>query len=103
MGLMKQARDLQQKMAEAQAKLDSHEVTGESGAGMVRVTLTAKGEARAVKIDPSLFDKEAPEMLEDLILAAHADARRKAEEAARKIMAEAAGGLQLPPGLIPGM
>jgi DNA-binding YbaB/EbfC family protein len=99
MGLMKQAQEMQQKMSEAQARLDETEVTGESAAGMVRVTLTAKGDMRGVQIDKSMMDPEEPEILEDLIVAAHNDARRKAEEAQREVMKEAAGGLQLPPGV----
>lgn len=99
MGLMKQAQEMQQKMSEAQARLDETEVTGESAAGMVRVTLTAKGDMRRVQIDRSMMDPEEPEILEDLIVAAHNDARRKAEEAQREVMKEAAGGLQLPPGV----
>lgn len=99
MGLMKQAQEMQQKMSEAQGRLDETEVTGESGAGMVRVTLTAKGDMRSVSIDKSMMDPQEPEILEDLIVAAHNDARRKAEDAQREVMKEAAGGLQLPPGV----
>ena len=97
--MMKQAQEMQQKMSEAQARLDETEVTGESGAGMVRVTLTAKGDMRSVSIDKSMMDPQEPEILEDLIVAAHNDARRKAEDAQREVMKEAAGGLQLPPGV----
>ena len=99
MGLMKQAQEMQQKMADVQASLDTVEVTGEAGAGLVRVTLTAKGEARKVSIDKSLIDPEEPEMLEDLILAAHNAARRKAELKTQEVMKEATSGLQRPPGV----
>lgn len=102
-GLMKQAQDMQKKMTEAQARLDEMEVEGAAGAGLVRVVLTGKGEPKAVKIDPSLIDPAEPEIMEDLILAALTDAKRKADDAAQKVMAEAAGGLGLPGGLgIPG-
>ncbi|OLF81400.1 nucleoid-associated protein [Maricaulis sp. W15] len=99
MGLMKQAQAMQEKMTEAQARLDETEVTGEAGAGMVRVTLTAKGDMVSVKVDPGVIDPSEPEILEDLVKAAHADARRKGEAAQQEIMKEAAGGLQLPPGM----
>lgn len=97
-GLMKQAQEMQKKMGEAQSRLDQLEVTGESGAGLIKVTLTAKGEPRRVSIDPSLVDPSEPEILEDLILAALADARRKADEAQARVLRDAAGGLGLPPG-----
>ena len=99
MGLMKQAQAMQQKMTEAQARLDETEVTGEAGAGLVSVLMTAKGELRKVSIDKSLLDPEEPEIVEDLVLAAHADARRKADAAQQEIMKDAAGGLDLPPGM----
>ncbi|WP_300544821.1 YbaB/EbfC family nucleoid-associated protein [Maricaulis sp.] len=99
MGLMKQAQAMQQKMADAQAKLDAEEVTGESGAGLLRVTMTAKGDLKRVDIDKSLIDPDEPEILEDLILAAHNDARRKAEVRQQEILKDAAGGLDLPPGM----
>ncbi|MGY6662442.1 MAG: YbaB/EbfC family nucleoid-associated protein [Glycocaulis sp.] len=97
-GLMKQAQEMQKKMGEAQARLDAVEVTGEAGAGLVKITTTAKGEPRKVSIDPSLIDPSEPEILEDLFLAALADAKRKADEAQAKVLREAAGGLGLPPG-----
>ncbi len=99
MGLMKQAQAMQEKMAEAQAKLDETEVTGEAGAGLVKVTLTAKGDARGVSIGKRLLDPEEPEIVEDLIVAAHADARRKGEAGQQEVLKDAAGGLQLPPGM----
>jgi len=99
MALMKQAQAMQKQMQEAQQKLDDTEVTGEAGAGLVSVTLTAKGDARAISIDPSLLNPEEPEIVEDLVMAAHNEARRKAEALQQDIMKEAAGGLQLPPGM----
>jgi DNA-binding YbaB/EbfC family protein len=99
MGLMKQAQAMQEKMAAAQAQLDEVEVTGESGAGLVTLVMTAKGDLKKVNIDKGLMDPEEPEILEDLLMAAHNDARRKAEEKQQEILREAAGGLQLPPGM----
>lgn len=99
MGLMKQAQAMQEKMVEAQARLGETEVTGEAGAGLVKVVLTAKGDMVSIDVDKSLLDPEEPEILEDLLKAAHADARRKGDAAQQEIMKEAAGGLQMPPGL----
>ena len=99
MGLMKQAQAMQEKMVEAQARLGETEVTGEAGAGLVKVVLTAKGDMVSIDVDKSLLDPEEPEILEDLLKAAHADARRKGDAAQQEIMKEAAGGLQMPPGM----
>ena len=99
MGLMKQAQAMQEKMVEAQALLGETEVTGEAGAGLVKVVLTAKGDMVSIDVDKSLLDPEEPEILEDLLKAAHADARRKGDAAQQEIMKEAAGGLQMPPGM----
>ena len=99
MGLMKQAQAMQNKMAEVQAELDNVLVEGRSGAGMVVVTLTAKGALKGIKIDPSLLKPEEAEMVEDLIVAAHEEARRKAEEAMAEKMKSVTAGLPLPPGL----
>ncbi|MGX6646676.1 YbaB/EbfC family nucleoid-associated protein [Maricaulaceae bacterium MS644] len=98
-GLMKQAQEMQKRMSEAQARLEDMEVTGEAGAGMVKITLTAKGEMRGVSIDPAAIDKDEAEMLEDLIKAAHADAKRKADDAQAKVLSEATKGMGLPPGI----
>ncbi len=98
-GLMKQASQMQSKMAEMQAKLDATEVEGEAGAGMVRVTLSGKSELKRVKLDPKLLDPAEAEMLEDLIVAAHADAKRKVEAIMADEMKTATGGLDLPGGL----
>lgn len=96
--LMKQAKQMQERMERLQAELEAMEVTGESGGGMVRVTMTAKGHLRGLKLDPSLVDPDDPEMLEDLIIAAHNDARVRAEALSAEKMAELTGGLPLPPG-----
>ncbi len=97
--MMKQAQQAQQKMQEMQAKIAQQEVTGQSGAGMVQVTMTGGGEMRQIKIDPSLVSPQEVEVLEDLIVAACNDARGKAEAAQQKAMAEAMGGMGLPPGM----
>jgi DNA-binding YbaB/EbfC family protein len=97
--LMKQAQQMQARMEEMQAKLAAAEITGQSGGGMVSVTLTGKGAAKSVKIDPSLIDPQDPEVLEDLIVAAINDARVKLDIFTQEKMAEVTGGLQLPGGL----
>ncbi len=97
--MMKQAQQMQNMMAEMQAKLDATEITGKSGAGMVEVTLTGKGAARSVKIDPSLASADEVEVLEDLICAAINDARAKLDEHVAEEMAKVTGGLKLPPGM----
>jgi hypothetical protein len=97
-GLMKQAQQMQDKMAEMQSRLEAMELDGESGAGMVRVTLTGKGEMKRIKIDPKIADPADTEMLEDLIVAAHRDAKSKLEAATAAEMQKISGGLQLPPG-----
>src|SRR3954467_6823824 len=99
LGMMKQAAQLQTKMQELQAELDRIEVEGAAGGGMVTVKLSAKGEMRGVKIDPSLMKPEETEILEDLLVAAHADARRKADEVMQDKMKALTGGMPLPPGL----
>ncbi len=98
-GLMKQASQMQAKMAEMQARLESLEVQGVAGAGMVSITLSGKSELKRVKIDPKLADPAETEMLEDLIVAAHADAKRKLEAVTADEMQKVTGGLQLPPGM----
>ncbi|MGE0564381.1 MAG: YbaB/EbfC family nucleoid-associated protein [Pseudolabrys sp.] len=99
MGMMKQAAQLQQKMQELQAELDQIEVEGTAGGGMMTVRLTAKGELKAVNADPSLYKPDEKEIFEDLLVAAHADARRKAEEVMQEKMKALTGGLPLPPGM----
>ena len=99
MKMMKQAQELQGRMQQLQEELASLQIEGQSGAGLVRVTLNGKMEPRAVKIDPSLIRPEDAEMLEDLILAAFQDAKGKVEAALQAKMQEVTGGLPLPPGL----
>jgi nucleoid-associated protein EbfC len=99
MGLMKQAAQLQSKMQALQAELDAIQVEGSAGGGMVTVTLSAKGDLKGVKIDDSLLKASEKEILEDLLVAAHADARRKAEGVMQEKMKAVTGGLPLPPGM----
>ncbi len=99
LGMMKQAAQLQSKMKALQDELDTIEVEGLSGGGLVSVRMTAKGEVKAVKIDPSLIKADEGEILEDLLVTAHNDARRKAETAMQEKMQALTGGLGLPPGL----
>ena len=99
LGLMKQATQLQTKMQEMQAELDQITVEGVAGGGMVAVTLSAKGDLKGVRIDPSLIKPDEKEIIEDLIVAAHADARRKAETVMKEKMQGLTGGLPLPPGM----
>lgn len=98
-GLMKQASEMQKKMETMQAELDALRVEGSAGAGMVRVVLSGKGQMLGVAIDPKLANPDEMEMLQDLIVAAHADAKRKSEAAAAERMQAVTGGLQLPPGM----
>jgi DNA-binding YbaB/EbfC family protein len=98
-GLMKQASQMQAKMADMQARVEAMTAEGQSGAGMVVVTLSGKGDLRGVKIDPKLADPDEMEMLQDLLVAAHADAKRKIDAVMAEEMAQATGGLQLPPGM----
>jgi DNA-binding YbaB/EbfC family protein len=99
MGMMKQAAQLQSKMKELQAELDTIEVEGTSGGGMVTVRLTAKGELKGIRADDSLYSAAEKDMFEDLLVAAHADARRKADALLQDKMKTLTGGLPLPPGM----
>src|ERR1700732_2682352 len=99
LGMMKQAAQLQSKMQAMQEELAHVEVEGLSGGGLVAVRMTAKMEVKAVKIDPSLMKADEREILEDLLVTAHNDARRKAEAAMQEKMQALTGGLGLPPGL----
>jgi DNA-binding YbaB/EbfC family protein len=98
-GLMKQASQMQSKMQEMQATLEAMEIEGVAGAGMVIVTLSGKSDLKRVRIDPKLADPAEMEMLEDLILAAHADAKQKIEAATAEEMQKVTGGMQLPAGM----
>jgi nucleoid-associated protein EbfC len=102
-GLMKQAQEMQARMGSMQAELDDLEITGTSGAGLVSVTLTGKGNLKNLKIDDSLIKPEDKEILEDLIIAAHSDAKAKSEKAAADKMKEVMGDIPLPPGFNLGM
>ncbi|MDI9350157.1 MAG: YbaB/EbfC family nucleoid-associated protein [Candidatus Symbiobacter sp.] len=97
--MMKQAQEMQTRMAEMQTRLESVAIEGVSGAGMVKVTLNGKGDMRGVAIDPKLFDPAEREMLEDLIVAAHNDAKSRIEDHMQQEMSNLTGGLKLPPGL----
>ena len=97
--LMKQAQEMQAKMAEMQAQLESIEMTGVAGAGLIAVTLNGKGDLKKIKIDKTLIDPEEVEVLEDLIVAAFNDARSKVSAHAEQEMHKLTGGLQLPGGM----
>ncbi|MBP8173992.1 MAG: YbaB/EbfC family nucleoid-associated protein [Aeromonadaceae bacterium] len=96
--LMKQAQMMQERMQKMQEELANMEVVGESGAGLVKVTMTGSHSVRRVAIDPSLISDDDQEMLEDLIAAAFNDAVRRVEEQNKSKMGELTGGMQLPPG-----
>lgn len=95
--IMKQAQQMQERMQKSQEELAKVEVTGESGAGMVKVTMTCNHNVRRVDVDPSLMDDDK-EMLEDLIAAAMNDAVRRVQETSKEKMADITGGMPLPPG-----
>ena len=97
--MMKQAQEMQKKMSEAQEKLNSIEVEGLSGGGMVKVTATAKGDIKRITIDESLMNKDEKEMTEDLIVAAINDAKQKGEILSKEEMKNLTGGIPLPPGM----
>lgn len=96
--MMKQAQELQGRMQDMQAEMEALTCDGRAGAGMVIVTLNGKGEMKGVTIDPSMLKPEEAEILEDLIVAAHADAKLKVEEAMKEKMSALTGGLPIPPG-----
>ena len=99
LGMMKQAAQLQAKMQEMQAELDRIEVEGTAGGGWSRSSSAPRASCKGVKIDDSLIKPDEKEILEDLLVAAHADARRKAEDVMQDKMKSLTGGLPLPPGL----
>jgi DNA-binding YbaB/EbfC family protein len=99
LGLMKQAAELKTKMEAMQAELDQLVVEGTAGGGMVTVRMSAKGELKGLSVDPSLMKPDEREIVEDLVVAAHAEARRKAEALLQEKMKALTGGLPLPPGL----
>lgn len=96
--MMKQVQAMQSRMTEMQAKLEEATVTGQSGGGLVKVTLSGKGAMTALVIDPSLLKPEEKDILEDLIVAAHSDAKAKSEAMMAEEMKSVTGGLPLPPG-----
>lgn len=97
--IMKQVQSMQSRMSDMQEKLEALSVTGQSGGGMVKVAMSGKGVLKGLDIDSSLLKAEEKDILEDLIVAAHADAKAKAEAAAADEMKAITGGLPLPPGL----
>jgi DNA-binding YbaB/EbfC family protein len=99
MGMMKQVGQMQARLKEMQDELGRAEIEGQSGGGLVRLTVDGKGEVKRVSIDPSLMKADEVEILEDLIVAAAVDARAKSDSAMQAKMAEVTGGLPLPPGL----
>jgi len=99
LGLMKQATELKSKMEAMQSELERLDVEGAAGGGLVTVTLSGKGDLRAVRLDDTLFRPDQKEIVEDLLVAAHADARRKLETMLQEKMQALTGGLPLPPGL----
>jgi hypothetical protein len=99
MSIMKQAGQLQARMKDMQDEMAAREVEGQSGGGLVRVTMNGKGDMKRIAIDPSLMNPDEAEILEDLIVAAAADAKGKAEAAMQSKMAEMTAGLPLPPGM----
>jgi DNA-binding YbaB/EbfC family protein len=99
MKMLAKAQEIQGRVQQMQEQLANLEIEGQSGGGLVKVTLNGKMEARAVKIDPSLIKPDDAEMLEDLILAAFQDAKGRVETAMQEKMKDVTGGLPLPPGL----
>ncbi len=98
-GLMKQAQGMPERLGEVQAELEALQVEGQSGGGLVRVAMTAKGQMKGVTIDPSLMREDEREILEDLIVTACDDARKKADRLAEEKMKAVTAGLPLPPGM----
>ena len=99
MGMMKKVGEMQAKIQDMQAELARAEFDGQSGGGLVKITVDGKGEVKRVRIDPSLMKADEAEILEDLIVAACTDARAKSDQAIQAKMAEVTGGLPLPPGM----
>ena len=99
LGLMGKAKEMQAKFQAMQEEIAAMEATGQAGGGLVKVTLTGKFELKALEIDPSLFKEDDVEVLEDLIVAAHADAKAKSEAEMQRRMSEVTAGLPIPPGM----
>jgi DNA-binding YbaB/EbfC family protein len=102
LGMMKQARALQARMETVQGEIAALEVEGSAGGGLVHAVMSGKGEMKRLAIDPSLAKAEEIQILEDLIVAAVNDARAKADAALAEKMRAVTGGLELPPGMVPG-
>jgi hypothetical protein len=96
--MLKQVQSIQARMTEAQERLDRSTVTGQSGGGMVKITLSGKGVMKGIEIDASLMKPDEREILEDLIVAAHNDAKSKSEALAADELKSVTGGMPLPPG-----
>ena len=96
--MMKQVQEMQTRMADMQARLETLTVTGQSGAGLVRVTFSGKGVMKGLEVDPSLLKPEEKEILEDLVIAAHTDAKSRMDQLVADEMKQVTGGLPLPPG-----
>lgn len=99
MGMMKKVQEMQSKLGQVQAELEQTEVSGQSGGGLVRVTMTVKGNAKSLSIDPSLLKSEDKDILEDLLIAALNDARAKGDALMAEKMGSLTAGLPIPPGL----
>ncbi len=99
MGMMKQVGQMQARLKEMQDELQKAEIEGQSGGGLVHVTVDGRGELKKVRIDPSLMKPEETEILEDLIVAAATDAKAKVDNVMQSKMAEITGGLPIPPGM----
>lgn len=99
MGMMSKVREMQGRMEKMQAELAEMEIEGQAGGGMVRVTMSGKGDIRKVRIDPALMKPDEAEIVEDLVMAAAADAKSKVESVMQSKMADVTGGLPIPPGL----
>lgn len=96
--MLKQAQQMQQKMADMQKEMETRTVEGSAGAGMVTLTMNGKGQLDKINISPDLLAADEKEVLEDLIVAAHRDAKEKMDEMTSNAMGELTGGLNLPPG-----
>jgi hypothetical protein len=99
MGLMSKAKEMQQKMADMQSEMETLTADGTAGGGVVTVTMSGKGQLTAIKIDPSVFADHDAEILEDLIIAAHSDAKGKIEAIMAEKTQEMTAGLPIPPGM----
>jgi DNA-binding YbaB/EbfC family protein len=97
--IMKQVQSMQSRMGDMQSKLETMTVTGQSGGGLVKIVMNGKGNVQSITIDPSMMKPDEREILEDLLVAAHADAKGKVETLAAEEMKAVTGGLPLPPGM----